>query len=116
MSVEFNILFDRKFSGCPMLGTMYDEARDRTMKLFYVNMEGHVGVFDGVDTWISPIKGCFRQLKEGFLQEQILLAQQGKIGPEPLQRHKRVIVVGEQPVARAVLRKVLLKKRELSHG
>ena len=86
--MDYNRLFDKRFAGQPLLGTMHDEARNRTMKIFYIEEPDRVGIFDGVDTWISPVKGCFKSMKDGYLNEQILLAEQGKIPPEAPQRHK----------------------------
>ena len=86
--MDYNRLFDKRFAGQPLLGTMFDEARNRTMKIFYIEESEHVGIYDSVDTWISPVKGCFKSLKEGFLLEQIALAEQGKISPESPQRHR----------------------------
>jgi len=86
--MNYNRLFDKRFAGQPLLATMFDEARDRTVKIFYIEESTHVGVYDGCDVWISPVKGCFKSLKEGYLNEQILLAEQGKVSPEVPQRHK----------------------------
>lgn len=79
---KFNALFEKKFLGCPLLATMRDEPRDRTVKIFYINEPGLVGVNDGIDTWISPVKGCFHNLKEGLLESQIILAAAGSVKPE----------------------------------
>ena len=88
---SFEILFKSKFKKCPLLATMRDEGRDRTVKIFYIGQQvlagnALVGVYDGVDTWISPVKGCFQSLKDGYLASQIELAAQGKLLPEPTQR------------------------------
>lgn len=80
--MNYNRLFDKKFKECPLLATMLDEARGRNVKIFYIDDPLHVGVFDGVDTWVSPVKGCFHYLKEGLLDRQIVLAAQGKITAE----------------------------------
>ncbi len=102
---DYNRLFDKKFKGCPLLAVMDDEARGRNVKIFYIDDPLHVGVFDGVDTWVSPVKGCFHYLKEGLLDSQIALAVQGKIAPEATvrktfnkQQHK------------------VFQKREMTHG
>lgn len=92
--MNYNRLFEKRFSGQPLLATMYDEARERTLKLFYIEEPDHVGAYDGVDVWISPTKGCFLGLKEGLLASQIVLATQGKILPEAVQRRKLITVTG----------------------
>jgi len=79
---KFNTLFEKRFLGCPLLATMRDEPRDRTVKIFYINEPGLVGVNDGIDTWISPVKGCFHNLKEGLLESQMVLAAAGRVSPE----------------------------------
>jgi hypothetical protein len=103
--MNINRLFDKRFKGCPLLATMEDEARGRTVKIFYIEQPTLVGVWDGVDTWISAVKGCFRNLKEGLLESQIALAAEGKIAPEVAQRRKLVV-----PLPRKVP-----QRREMTH-
>ena len=116
--MNYNRLFDKRFAGQPLLATMEDEARGRTVKIFYIEQPTLVGVWDGVDTWISAVKGCFRNLKEGLLESQIALAAEGKIAPEALQRRKLITATGRfatEPAMQSLpipgVRKVFQKRK-----
>ena len=97
-------LMKKKFLGCPMVATMQDTNRERTVKIYYIGEtvpvpdpkqkeqgNAHVGVNDGVDVWISPVKGCFHLLHAGYLEQQLVLAAEGKIAPEQLVTIRKTI-------------------------
>lgn len=75
-------LLHKKFMGCSLLATMSDTSRERTVKIYYIGSLTHVGLNDGVDVFISPVKGCLHSLPVGFLEKQLVLAAEGKIAPE----------------------------------
>ena|ERR1017187_3280998 len=75
-------LLKKKFMGCPMVAQMPDTNRERTVKIYYIGEVAHVGLNDGVDVWISPVKGCLQAMPVGVLEKQLVLAAEGKIAPE----------------------------------
>jgi hypothetical protein len=54
--MAYNNYFASNFARCRLLATARDPHRDRAVQLFQIPGEPEfVGVFDGVDKWISPI-------------------------------------------------------------
>lgn len=54
--MKYNHLFMSKFEGCVHLASYHDPHRQRDVKVFMVPGDHeHVGIYDGVDTWIAPV-------------------------------------------------------------
>lgn len=54
--MKYNHLFNTKFAGCLHLAGYHDPHRNRDAKIYMIPGDhAHVGICDGVDTWIAPV-------------------------------------------------------------
>lgn len=54
--MRFNQLLENHFAGCPVILTINDECRGRTIRVHYLkNYPEHAGMCDGTDAWIISV-------------------------------------------------------------
>ena len=95
-------LYERFFNSKGKSGTLLavkrDEARALNVYIYYIGEDEHVGIRDGIDTWISPIPphALFTMFDKHELQALIAKAKEGEvidIEVPTLQRKKLVLEI-----------------------
>jgi hypothetical protein len=95
---HYDRFFNSKGKSGTLLAVKRDEARGLYVYIYYIGEDEHVGIRDGIDTWISPIppNALFTMFDKHELQELIAKAKKGEvidIEVPTLQRKKLVLEI-----------------------
>ena len=73
--------FNSRGKSGTLLAIKQDEARGLHVHIYYIGEDEHVGIRDGIDTWISPIPphALFTMFDKHELQELIAKAKKGQV-------------------------------------
>lgn len=51
--MKYNHLLNSHFAGKPLIAQIEDKGRNRLIKVYYIDSQTEVGMFDGIDTWVA---------------------------------------------------------------